>query len=112
MLAEIHEESAQIDNEGVHRGVVVVRNGREILPAGSIILTGAPEGTAIEAPSIWDRARLLARANLSLNRARQQFAQHCLSQRKPMGYLSPGDVVETSIDHLGRQRWSISGESL
>ena len=54
-----------------------------------------------------DRARLLVRASISTNRAKQLFASHCIANRKEMGFLHVGDTVETRIQYLGRQRWKV-----
>jgi 2-keto-4-pentenoate hydratase/2-oxohepta-3-ene-1,7-dioic acid hydratase in catechol pathway len=107
MLREIAAASRRLDWDGVERGIALERDGRLILPAGSIVLTGTPVGTAIEAPTLWDRARMIVRANFSVAQARKLFALHCARNRGPMGYLAPGDVVEASIQYLGTQRWRV-----
>jgi 2-keto-4-pentenoate hydratase/2-oxohepta-3-ene-1,7-dioic acid hydratase in catechol pathway len=107
MLSAIHHDSIQLDNNGVERAVARVRDGHATLPAGTIILTGTPGGTAIEAPGNWDRIRALARGNLSMPGARRYFARHSIDYRKEMGYLSVGDTVESWVEHLGNQRWRV-----
>ena len=107
MLGEIAAVSRRSDWNGVERGIVAERDGRMLLPAGSIVLTGTPVGTAIEAPTAWDNARLIVRGHFSLSRARRLFAEHCVRNRDAMGYLAPGDVVEASIQYLGTQRWQV-----
>jgi len=107
MIGRIHAKSVRPDEKGAPRGVARVEGTRVILPAGSIILTGTPEGTAIEAPTTFDQIRLFARSNLTLKDARRRFLVHCIENRLEMGFLQPGDVVTASIDRLGTQRWRV-----
>jgi len=107
MVAELHRESRQRDGAGVLRSVARVDDGRVTIPAGSLFLTGTPEGTAIEAPTGWDRARLLARGNLTVPGARLEFALHAVRHREEMGFLDIGDTVETCGESLGCQRWIV-----
>ena len=107
MLEDIAAASRRPDWDDIERGIAIERGGRSMLPAGSIVLTGTPVGTAIEAPTVWDRARLIVRGHFSPSRARRLFALHCERNRNPMGFLSPGDVVQASIQYLGTQRWQV-----
>jgi 2-keto-4-pentenoate hydratase/2-oxohepta-3-ene-1,7-dioic acid hydratase in catechol pathway len=107
MLSEIHDDSVQQDNSGSEREVARVRDGHSVLPAGTIILSGTPDGTAIQAPGSWDRVRALVRGNLTMSGARRYFVQHSIDHRQEMGYLSPGDTVECWAEHLGQQRWRV-----
>lgn len=107
MAAEIYQRSIRPDAAGIPRGIVQNSGGRMIIPAGSLVITGTPAGTAIEAPTDMDRARLLVRASISTNRAKQLFARHCIANRKEMGFLHVGDTVETRIQYLGRQYWKV-----
>ena len=100
-------QSERPDADGIPRGVVRIGDGRPMIPRGSLILTGTPGGTAIEAPGGLDRARLFMLGNLSPRAAREEFALHCVRHRLEMGFLSPGDVVDAQIDYLGRQRWVV-----
>ena len=87
--------------------IATVVEGRPVLRAGSVVLTGTPGGTAIESPSGMDRLRLMALGNLSMRGAKLAFAKHCVRHRREMGFLSVGDRVETRIQHLGRQLWTV-----
>ena len=107
MAAEIYQRSIRPDAAGIPRGIARTAGGRMIIPAGSLVIMGTPEGTAIEAPTDLDRARLLVRASISTNRAKQLFARHCIANRKEMGFLHVGDTVETRIQYLGRQYWKV-----
>jgi 2-keto-4-pentenoate hydratase/2-oxohepta-3-ene-1,7-dioic acid hydratase in catechol pathway len=107
MIGRIHEESVRPDESGAMRGIARVDGPKVVLPAGSIVLTGTPEGTAIEAPTTFDQIRLFARSNLTLTSARRRFLSHCIENRLEMGFLQPGDVVTASIDRLGTQRWRV-----
>ncbi len=107
MLGEIYPASRRPDGAGHLRGIVREEGDRLLLPAGSVILTGTPAGTAIEAPTLWDRLRLLARANFSPAAARRRFADHCAQHREEMGFLKPGDRVQGRIQRLGTQDWVV-----
>ncbi len=108
MAAEIHPESRRPDVFDKLHGIAREQDGRFVIPAGSLILTGTPAGTAIEAPTTWDKIRLLARANLSVPTARRLWAEHCIRHRHEMGFLSVGDTVDTHIPPLGRQHWPVT----
>jgi len=107
MIARIRNESVRLDADGNSRHIARFDGARVTLPAGSIVLTGTPEGTAIEAPTTFDQIRLFARSNLTLTDARRRFLEHCIENRLEMGFLQPGDVVTASIDQLGTQRWQV-----
>jgi 2-keto-4-pentenoate hydratase/2-oxohepta-3-ene-1,7-dioic acid hydratase in catechol pathway len=73
------------------------------LPAGSIVLTGTPEGVAMQAPSI---PGVVARGLLHLRGPIEQFRREELARAAegaPGGYLAPGDRVRASVDGLGTQ---------
>ena len=84
------------------------------LPAGSLVLTGTPDGVALRVPN---RAALTLRALLRL---RSPFEQLVREERAraaaggPGGYLEPGDRVRARIDGLGAQlvRIAAPGETL
>jgi hypothetical protein len=105
MLAELHAQSVRPDRTGTPRRVAPAEG--TVLPRGSLVLTGTPTGTAIEAPRGLDRLRLLLLGRFSAHGAREAFLDHCLRHRDDMGFLEPGDRVETTIEHLGRQIWRI-----
>jgi 2-keto-4-pentenoate hydratase/2-oxohepta-3-ene-1,7-dioic acid hydratase in catechol pathway len=77
------------------------------IPAGSIILTGTPGGTAIREPGPLEKLDLFLRGGLSIPGARQQLIVDSESRLQDSRYLEPGDRVETWISGLGRQRWSV-----
>ncbi|MEA2081010.1 MAG: fumarylacetoacetate hydrolase family protein [Pseudomonadota bacterium] len=78
-----------------------------VIPAGSLILTGTPGGTAIREPGLWYKAKLFMRGGLSMEGARQLFAEDAEHNIGASSYLEDGDRVESWIEHLGRQRWSV-----
>jgi 2-keto-4-pentenoate hydratase/2-oxohepta-3-ene-1,7-dioic acid hydratase in catechol pathway len=78
-----------------------------IIPAGSIILTGTPGGTAIREPDTLEKLVLFLRGGLSMPGARQQLILDSESHIQDSRYLEPGDLVETAITLLGRQRWRV-----
>jgi 2-keto-4-pentenoate hydratase/2-oxohepta-3-ene-1,7-dioic acid hydratase in catechol pathway len=78
-----------------------------IIPAGSVILTGTPGGTAIQAPGLLDKIDLFLRGGFSIPGARQRMISDSESHIEDSRYLQPGDQVETSITLLGRQRWTV-----
>lgn len=83
------------------------QNAAGIIPAGSIILTGTPGGTAIREPDTLEKLVLFLRGGLSIPGARQQLILDSESHIKESRYLEPGDLVETAITLLGRQRWRV-----
>ena len=105
MLPDIYKTSYRSNKEGKLYSVLLERDDKLIIPRGSIVLTGTPEGTAIEAPGLFDKLRLLIRAGFSLKKVRLLFTEHSISYKKEMGYLSPGDRVDANIQYLGTQRW-------
>jgi 2-keto-4-pentenoate hydratase/2-oxohepta-3-ene-1,7-dioic acid hydratase in catechol pathway len=107
MIAEIWDACAMEDADGVERPLVGMRDDRPYLPAGSIVLTGTPGGTAIKAPGRADQLRLLVRGGFTRSGALNAYVRHCEKHRKAMGFLHVGDVVETRVQHLGRQRWRV-----
>ncbi len=77
------------------------------IPAGSIILTGTPGGTAIREPDTLEKLALFLRGGLSMPGARHQLIEDSESRLEDSRYLEPGDLVETAITLLGRQRWRV-----
>jgi 2-keto-4-pentenoate hydratase/2-oxohepta-3-ene-1,7-dioic acid hydratase in catechol pathway len=73
------------------------------LTAGSVVLTGTPEGVGLGTP---DPLGLIARGLLHLRGPFEQFRQEQLARAaagEPGGYLAPGHRVRASIDGLGAQ---------
>src|SRR5262245_11919485 len=83
------------------------RGGRWILPAGSLLLTGTPGGTAIRAPNFADRVRLIARSIRYLRWPSEDYRRHLHDHRHAFGFLAPGDRVSGWITGLGRQEWEV-----
>ena len=83
-----------------------------IIPAGSLLLTGTPGGTAIKSPGIWQKIRLFVTGGLSKEGARQQYVLNSEEKSDALGYLRPGDTVECWISGLGRQRWQVVSSEL
>ena len=77
------------------------------LPAGSVILTGTPGGTAIKAPGLLRKLGLFVRGGFSGEGARRAFLADQLENALDLGYLQEGDMVEQAITGLGRQKWSV-----
>jgi 2-keto-4-pentenoate hydratase/2-oxohepta-3-ene-1,7-dioic acid hydratase in catechol pathway len=85
----------------------VERAGRRIIPAGSLLLTGTPGGTAIRAPSLTDRLSLLLRGLRHGRWPSEDYRRHLHQHRHAFGFLSPGDRVSGWITGLGRQDWEV-----
>jgi len=118
LLERIAEE---VEREGLRTPMPVVRNGTTRhypiavdesgprIPAGSLILTGTPEGVALQAP------KPLPVILRGLLRLRGPFAQFLAEEQAraeaggPGGYLGPGDRVRAGIDGLGTQSIRIVG---
>ncbi|MDH3901508.1 MAG: fumarylacetoacetate hydrolase family protein [Gammaproteobacteria bacterium] len=79
-----------------------------VIPAGSVILTGTPGGTAIREPGLLQKAELFLRGGFSLEAARQIFVEDAEHAIGATAYLEDGDRVESWVEHLGRQRWSVA----
>lgn len=91
------------DTQGVQR--FMVRG--DVLPAGSIVLTGTPGGTRFKLPGKLEGLALLVRGGFSRERAEQMFLADQLRDRLAIGYLQPGDEVNQAVTGLGRQTWSV-----
>ena len=87
--------------------ISVAREGRRILPAGSLLLTGTPGGTAIRAPNLVDQVSLVLRSVRYLHRPSEGYRRHLEHHRKAFGFLSTGDRVSGWITGLGRQEWEV-----
>lgn len=84
-----------------------IGDAHPILPAGSIIQTGTPEGVALTAP------RPLGLTLRALLRLRSPFQQFLLEERARVEaggtrYLTSGDEVLAEIDGLGAQHFEIA----
>jgi 2-keto-4-pentenoate hydratase/2-oxohepta-3-ene-1,7-dioic acid hydratase in catechol pathway len=81
------------------------------LPAGSIVLTGTPGGTAIQAPGQFKKfmygLRGLKYGGFNEENGRKVFLSDQLSDRAELGYLEPGDWVNQVVGQLGRQEWQV-----
>jgi 2-keto-4-pentenoate hydratase/2-oxohepta-3-ene-1,7-dioic acid hydratase in catechol pathway len=78
-----------------------------VIPAGSVILTGTPGGTAIREPGLLYKAELFLRGGFNLEAARRIFVEDVEHDIGATAYLKDGDRVESWVEHLGRQRWSV-----
>ncbi len=87
--------------------ISVARGDRRILPAGSVLLTGTPGGTAIRSPGLGDKLSLLLRSLRYLRWPSEDYRRHLHEHRHAFGFLSPGDRVSGWITGLGRQEWQV-----
>lgn len=108
LMAETHAASVRADGADLPRGIARVEGDRVVLPAGSIVLTGTPPGTALTLPTEGDRIRLRFLGNFTGDGARRARVAHYERHRQRMGFLSPGDRVEACVEKLGCQRWTVS----
>jgi 2-keto-4-pentenoate hydratase/2-oxohepta-3-ene-1,7-dioic acid hydratase in catechol pathway len=80
---------------------------RPVLPAGSIVLTGTPDGVALQPPG---KLGLVFRGLVHL---RTPFSQLIVEEKaraqagEPGGYLAAGDIVSARIQGLGTQTFEI-----
>lgn len=112
----------QVEEEGVRTPMPVRRadgvrhyplavqgdDGALRLPAGSLVLTGTPEGVSLQAPS---PLPVLLRGLVRLRGPFEQFRREERARAaagEPGGYLAPGDRVQARIDGLGTQRFPIA----
>lgn len=108
LMTEIHAASVRSDGGDLPRGIAKVEGDRVILPAGSVVLTGTPPGTALTSLTEGDRLRLRFLGNFSGAGARRARVGHYERHRGEMGFLTPGDRVEACVERLGCQRWVVS----
>ena len=101
--------SSCMRDAGGEQRYIHTRDG--IIPAGSIILTGTPGGTAIREPGVLEKLDLFLRGGFSIPGARQQLVEDSESHIQESHYLEPGDQVETAITLLGRQRWNVVADA-
>jgi hypothetical protein len=94
--------------EDIHGNERQLVNG-QVLPAGSIVLTGTPGGTVIKSPSVPQYPLLLVRGGFSLDGAKRAYLADQLQNRVALGYLQEGDQVEQAITGLGRQTRTVGG---
>jgi 2-keto-4-pentenoate hydratase/2-oxohepta-3-ene-1,7-dioic acid hydratase in catechol pathway len=121
MILDPHALLARIADEVLHRGArtpmpvrraggvrhyplaVASEDGALRLPAGSVVLTGTPEGIALQVPS---PLGLIARGLRHARGPFEQLRQEELARAAaggPGGYLAPGERVRARIDGLGAQ---------
>ncbi|MDH3771721.1 MAG: fumarylacetoacetate hydrolase family protein, partial [Nitrospirota bacterium] len=77
------------------------------IPAGSILLTGTPGGTALRSPGLTEKIRLFFEGGLTVSGARAELIEELETDAWAFGFLAPGDVVETWVEALGRQQWEV-----
>jgi len=80
---------------------------RGIVPAGSLVITGTPGGTAVKAPDLAEKLWLFAKSGFSEDAARRALVARVHGEAGALGYLEPGDRVDVWIERLGRQRWRV-----
>ena len=111
LLVSRHQQGLRTcmrDADGVPR---YTQTAAGIIPAGSLVLTGTPGGTAIQAPGLLGKLDLFVRGGFSPGGARQQMIEDSEEHIQDGRYLEPGDQVETAITSLGQQQWRISRET-
>jgi len=84
-----------------------IHNADGIIPAGSILLTGTPGGTAIQKPGLFKRLQLFVRGGFSMQGAKERFILDSEKIISDSAYLEVGDRVESWVQYLGRQRWQV-----
>jgi len=93
--------------DGRHWPISVEREGRRVIPAGSLLLTGTPGGTAIRSPNLAETLSLVLRSLRYMRWPSEDYRRHLESHRRAFGFLSPGDRVSGWITGLGRQDWEV-----
>jgi len=121
-LALLTQIAAQIEDQGLRTTMPFEQDGETryfpfavqesegappTLPAGSVVVTGTPEGVAMQAPSI---PAVTLRGLLRLRGPLEQFRLEQLARARsaePGGYLAAGDRVRAWVDGLGAQEFEI-----
>lgn len=106
-LLSRHRSLTMRGRDGRRWPVSVDRGGRRLLPAGSLLMTGTPGGTAIRAPGLVDKLSLVLRSVRHLRWPSEDYRRHLEHHRHAFGFLSPGDRVSGWITGLGRQEWQV-----
>ena len=88
-------------------GPRLLHDGDGRIPAGSILITGTPGGTALRRPDLMEKIRLFVEGGLTISGARAELIEEREAMAEALGFLNPGDIVETWVEALGRQRWSV-----
>ena len=107
ILAERYRQGDRIcmrDPFGMPR---YVHDANGIIPAGSIVLTGTPGGTAIQEPGLWQRISLFFQGGFSIEGAKRHFIESTEQRIDATDYLEPGDQVETWVQYPGKQIWEV-----
>lgn len=94
---------AMEDADGVRRRIVP----GNVLPAGSIVLTGTPEGTAIQEPNLLKKLKFFIEGGFSRDGAAREYVKELIAEAETAGYLQVGDTVDQAITGLGRQVWTV-----
>lgn len=110
-LAERFRSGERIAMQDASGALRYLHTDRGIIPAGSIILTGTPGGTAIKSPDLWQKTRLFMSGGFSKQGAKKEFLISSEQESDRLGYLQVGDRVECWITGLGRQRWQVISSS-
>jgi len=111
LLVSRHQQGLRTcmrDADGIPR---YTQTAAGIIPAGSVVLTGTPGGTAIQAPGLLGKLDLFVRGGFSPGGARRQMIEDSEEQIHEGRYLETGDLVETAITSLGQQRWRITKQT-
>lgn len=85
----------------------MLHDGDGQIPAGSILLTGTPGGTALRRPDLMEKIRLFVEGGLTIGGARAELIEEREIEAEVLGFLNPGDIVDTWVEALGRQRWGV-----
>jgi 2-keto-4-pentenoate hydratase/2-oxohepta-3-ene-1,7-dioic acid hydratase in catechol pathway len=111
LLVSRHQQGLRTcmrDADGIPR---YTQTAAGIIPAGSVVLTGTPGGTAIQAPGLLGKLDLFVRGGFSPGGARRQMIEDSEEQIHEGRYLETGDLVETAITSLGQQQWRINKQT-
>ena len=123
-LALLQHIAREVEAHGLRTAMPVRRDGElrhyplavdaeaPRLPAGSVILTGTPDGIALDTP---DAAGLVLRGLLRLRSPFEQFRREQrarVESGEAGGFLAPGDRVRAAIDGLGAQTVRIAASGI
>lgn len=106
-IAERYRRGHTLCMRNAHGEPRYLHNGSGVIPAGSLVLTGTPGGTVARAPGILEKLFLVVTAGFSVDEARRRYIERARAERRVRGFLEPAESVESWVEHLGRQRWSI-----
>lgn len=104
ILSQKYQSGHRLCMRDAHGIARYLYSEKGIIPAGSLILTGTPGGTAIKEPDFIDQFLLFVTGGFTIQGAKEKYVRESEINSKDKGYLQHEDIMYTSISQLGTQR--------